>query len=313
MTDGSTNHTVVPRWHSDAVGTTDVDAVMSAGQLSGRGFVVLSGSYDTAELAWESARPVIEMAATEDAFYRTLPSLHVVAEYTLPPPGVAQRSFQVLHIDFGVPLGLAAEADIVRYTVLHRDASTAGPGAATRIVTFDYLATQRAWPEPHDLAERLRSREGDPDLSEGVLARIVEAADGSAELPAKTSAGFMCGLEFDTIEDERSFLAGHRLDLDRVEHQIVLHPGQVLIFDNLRSAHGRLGTRQAEELHQLCFGYPSLSPADQTAVLLHTLGRLTGPEAAQPTMSEDVALPKARQAASDAFHLRPAMLWLDQA
>jgi hypothetical protein len=144
-------------------------------------------------------------------------------------------------------------------------------------VSLDDLVTQRPWPEPQDVAKRLRSHEDDPNHSEGVLARIVEAADGSAQLPSKTSAAFLCGLEFDTIEAERNYLADHGLNLDRAEHQIVLQPGRALIFDNLRCAHGQLGTRRAEELHQLCIGFASLSPADQNSVLLHTLSRLTSP------------------------------------
>ena len=37
-----------------------------------------------------------------------------------------------------------------------------------------------------------------------------------------------------------------------------LRPGQILIFDNLRVAHGRLGLRKARELHQLVLGYRRL-------------------------------------------------------
>jgi hypothetical protein len=99
---------------------------MSAGQLSERSFVVLPDADAMPELAWEFARRVVEVAAAEDALCRQLPPLYVLAEYTMPPPGMAQRAFQVLHIDFGIPLGLADETDVARYTVLHIDAAAAG-------------------------------------------------------------------------------------------------------------------------------------------------------------------------------------------
>lgn len=245
-------------------------------RLIARSFVVLPDRYPTPDLAWAAARRVVAVAAAEDELCRRLSPLEVVAEYRMPSPGAVQRGFQVLHLDFGVPLGRAVGADIARYTVLHLDAVAPGSGAATRIVALADLARQRRWPGAQLIATRLQSRVDDPDLSEGVFARIVEAADASTELPAKTSAAFLCGLEFDSVEDEQSYLADHGLDVAAVEQRVVLQPGQTLLFDNLRCVHGRLGLRRTEELHQLCLGFTSLPPAEQQAVLLHTLSRLTG-------------------------------------
>lgn len=109
-------------------------------------------------------------AAADDELCRALGPLQLVAEYTMPPDGADQRGFQVLHIDFGVPLGLVVGVDVARYTVLHVNTAAAGSGAATRIVPLSALGVARNWTAPPELAMRLRQREGDPDVTEGVLA-----------------------------------------------------------------------------------------------------------------------------------------------
>ena len=48
---------------------------------------------------------------------------------------------------------------------------------------------------------------------------------------------------------------------------IRLGPGELLLFDNLATAHGRLGARNPLELNQRCVGYPRLD-ARQNAMLL---------------------------------------------
>ena len=199
----------------------------------------------------------------------------------MPAAGSVQRDFQALHIDFGVPLALSPAADVARYTVLYVDSSARGSGAATRLVPFRALSTQRRWPAVDLLARALRNRPSDPDSTEGVLARIVEAADGSTVLPDKLLPGFLCGMEFDSLEEEYAFLEAHGLDVASVEERVILRPGQVMIFDNLACAHGRSGKRDELELHQRCVGYAGISPEDQTAVLRLVLSRLTAADSAR--------------------------------
>lgn len=100
---------------------------------------------------------------------------------------------------------------------------------------------------------------------EGSLARIIEAALGErAVLPSvKTSPGFLCGNEFGSHAAEVKFFAERGMDLDSIQIDVRLRPGEVLVFDNLALAHGRHGTRTPGELHQRVFGHPALAVEEQ--------------------------------------------------
>jgi hypothetical protein len=99
---------------------------------------------------------------------------------------------------------------------------------------------------------------------EGSLARVVEAAAGSAQLPSvKTEPGFLCGMEFDSLHAERRFFERHGLQVDHVEREVTLSPGGLLVFDNLAVAHGRSGIRRPGELRQWVFGERNVGVARQ--------------------------------------------------
>jgi hypothetical protein len=51
------------------------------------------------------------------------------------------------------------------------------------------------------------------------------------------------------------------------EEEIVLSSGELLLLDNLATAHGRRGRRDTGELHQLCIGFGSLDLTGQAALL----------------------------------------------
>jgi hypothetical protein len=57
----------------------------------------------------------------------------------------------------------------------------------------------------------------------------------------------------------------------------MLRPGDLLVFDNLRLAHGRSGTRQPGELRQRVFGYKNLSAAGQLELWDRVLGAFDAP------------------------------------
>lgn len=126
------------------------------------------------------------------------------------------------------------------------------------------------------VADRIRSTAHDSSPIEGILARIVECLDQSWDLPAKDSE-FLCGMEFQSVEDERAFYRRHQLDLVAAEQAVMLAPGELLIFDNLAIAHGRIGCRPAGELWQLCIGLKSAEQAVQAEILEALVARFTMP------------------------------------
>jgi hypothetical protein len=52
---------------------------------------------------------------------------------------------------------------------------------------------------------------------------------------------------------------------------VLLGPGQLLLLDDLATAHGRLGVRRPLELHQLCVGFRSLDVSEQSLLLRRVL------------------------------------------
>jgi hypothetical protein len=112
--------------------------------------------------------------------------------------------------------------------------------------------------------------------AEGILARLIEAADGCSSLPSTADANFLCGMEFASLAEERAHYRRHGLELDAIEHRVHVNPGELLVFDNLSSAHGRVGIRTPEELNQLCVGYRDLDVTRQQR-LLHRVLDAFGP------------------------------------
>jgi hypothetical protein len=253
-----------------------VDRSAAAAELLDVGFVHLRVPHDSKELAWSCARAVFHEAAREDTIGADMPPLDVVGYFNVPPPHALRRDFQALHMDFGLPVVPAGPTDVARFTALYVNRGHAPTTALTRIVPLSELLSQRTWIEPELLLERLHSygqaNTGDGGAYiEGIFARIVEAADDSPTLPRCGDADFLCGMEFDSVAQESYHFAGRGLDLDRVEQRVLLCPSQLLLLDNLATAHGRLGIRKTLELHQLCVGFRNLDEPEQVVLCRRVL------------------------------------------
>jgi hypothetical protein len=246
----------------------DDDAVATAAAaLIDRGVVVVPGRWPDHAAAWEIALRIATVARDLDPLLPGLPGFEVVGEFTVPPPGVVQRDFQALHVDYGVPKLAGPPVPVVRFTALYLDSALRGSAAATRVVPLRRLLSQRSWPASEVLARRLCDGARDGDLVEGILARVIEAADQIGDLPDKDADGFLCGMEFLTLDEEQRYFARHGLRLAAAEEEIVLGSGQLLLFDNIAVGHGRRGRRHPGELHQLCIGFGSLDLSGQVALL----------------------------------------------
>ncbi len=244
-------------------------------EFLGRGFVHMREQHTSTAVAWEAAHEMFAATGPSDALARDMPALEVVGMFRVPPAGVRQRDFQVLHIDFGLPIEPREPVDVARFTALYIDAQRPPTSALTRVVALRSLLSQRQWSDRSVLLARLRryrraGRDGARQV-EGILARLVEAADDRWTLPAPDDPDYRCGLEFASLAEEHAHFARHSLDLRPVEHHVRLAPGELLLLDNLATAHGRTGVRGPEELHQLCVGYRALEPARQRTLLIGVL------------------------------------------
>jgi hypothetical protein len=110
------------------------------------------------------------------------------------------------------------------------------------------------------------------------LGRLIDAIDGTDDLPAKEVDGLLCGMEFATLAQEQRFFEDHDVPRTAFEQRVIVEPGQAMVFDNLACAHGRSGRRQARELHQLCVGFHPVPPDGQRWILRQFLNELTGEE-----------------------------------
>lgn len=239
--------------------------------LRDRGFVWIRSALATAAAAFAKSQELIDECTASDDH----DAVSAIADFILPPPdGEATRDFQTLHFDFGVPVRPLRDQDVARYTALFIPRSAAGVTAVTRLVPLDALLGQRQWPDLGTVLGNLiaygesHGAWDDADgYSEGSLARLVEAADGAARLPSvKSTPGFLCGMEFDTLAAELSFFKCLCLDVDAVQVELPLRPGDLLVFDNLALAHGRRGSRRPGELHQRVYGHRFLPPTAQCAL-----------------------------------------------
>jgi Taurine catabolism dioxygenase TauD, TfdA family len=232
------------------------------------GFVWVRSAFATPAAAFAKSQELIEECTASNGHG----ALSVIGDFVLPPPdGEATRDFQTLHFDFGLPLHPQRNQDVASYTALSIPRSAGGVTAVTRLVPLEALLGQRRWPDQATLLGNLMAYgeshgawDDEDGYSEGSLARVVEAAAGTSQLPSvKSTPGFLCGMEFDTLAAELTFFACLELNVAAVQVEVPLRPGDLLVFDNLALAHGRRGRRRPGELHQRVYGHRSLPPAAQ--------------------------------------------------
>lgn len=239
------------------------------------GFAILPGPFATATVANRAAWSLCQRSDRLSIPEHELPPLKLLGDFLIPSRNAEARDFQALHFDFGFPLDPRGASDVAHYTALYIALDHGPVEADTTLVRVDKLLCQRDWATPDELIRRFKhygASHGawDPQLgySEGIFARLVEAADGrEPELPSVSATpGFLCGTEFATADSERRFFAERGLLLEEAEMSVDLRPGELLVFDNLAFAHGRRGRRRPGELHQRIFGYDGLAANQQRAI-----------------------------------------------
>lgn len=189
--------------------------------------------------------------------------------------------FQCLHFDYGLPILPQADQAVYGVTALFMPRAAKSSGTITRMLPLNGISGTFLSVGSSALSAQLRryaSQNGDgwrqPTFVNtgriSIFLRFLDAMSPSAKFSQYIdvdSATFIhkCGPVCDSTasqwQRERELLRqDFGVDVTRAEQHIVLNPGDLLIFDNLRNVHGRLGRRASREVWQLLFGLPNTPP-----------------------------------------------------
>jgi hypothetical protein len=196
---------------------------------------------------------------------------------------IVPRSFQALHFDMGQPIVSDSTQTMYLLLGLYRPPEVEDSSAATRVVGLRRLLRQRDWGDPGQVERRLvayAAAHGDgwyaPDRVNtcrlACFARVLDAVTGRHELThyveKTTGDWFQDDPGRDgavALANEAAYYAGCGLRLEAAERRVLLRAGELLVVDNLRAVHGRLGRRRPAEIYQFLYGVRSATPADVDA------------------------------------------------
>jgi hypothetical protein len=206
---------------------------------------------------------------------------------------ILPRTFQALQFDMGQPLVPGSSQSIYPVLALFRPPESQPSVAETRVVHLPRLLAQRKFGGPLFVRERLIDyvhRFGDGwvepqavnTLRLACFARFLDAVTSRHELTGcvDSTTGQWPGEnggDAETIEAEYYRACG--LDLRAVEERIRIGPGELLIIDNIRCLHGRVGPRTPRELYQLLYGVKSASVSMIEAARDWIVEQLSEPDA----------------------------------
>lgn len=208
---------------------------------------------------------------------------------------IVPRTFQALHFDMGQPLVPDWSQSIYLVLALFRPPDSQPSIAETRVVHLPRLLAQRTFGPRPLVQERLIDyvrRFGDGwvepqavnTLRLACFARFLDAVTGRHELTGcvdyTTGQWFSeTGRDAETAEAEYYSACG--LDIRAAEERIRVGPGELLIVDNIRCVHGRVGPRVPREIYQLLYGVKSASPSMIEAGRDWIVEQLSEPEAVE--------------------------------
>lgn len=197
---------------------------------------------------------------------------------------IVARSYQALHYDMGIPLVSDAKQTVYLFVALYCPRDSVPGKACTRVVFVPELLGQRKWDHASAIESRILTytrKHGDGWFSPqrtntlrlACFARVLDAVTQRYELTHfvdKTTGDWFSdeptqdGLT--SLEREAAFFRRCGLDLWKAETRVRLAPGDLLLVDNVRAVHGRIGWRRRAEIYQMLFGVPSASPQDIDAL-----------------------------------------------
>jgi len=195
---------------------------------------------------------------------------------------------QALHFDMGQPFWSAEPQLMFTMIGLYFPAGTEPGTTRTRVLPLKGLLDDARWKRGEDWETRLLSyvkAHGDGWKEENThrlacFARVLDALDGNTDLVDyrdKTMAYWFSGADATNGErsmaNEQEYFRKKGVDLATRETHVTLKPGELLIVDNTRAAHGRIGNRREKEIFQFLYGLKA-EPEDIDAFRTTLLGEL---------------------------------------
>lgn len=191
---------------------------------------------------------------------------------------IISTGFQALHFDMGQPFLAKGIQPMYVINALYRPLSaTPNIHGKTRIVNIHKLGKQKKFGSRTMVQERLLKyvrlygdgwRHPLPvnTYRLACFARFIDAVSGLNSLTDKIDTQIGQCFEYDSdewgttgLQHEYDFFRKVGLDLAAVEEQVIIEPGQLLIIDNIRCVHGRVGPRQSRELLNVLFAVQAAS------------------------------------------------------
>ena len=214
-------------------------------------------------------------------YSRFLPRIQLAKVDKIPVcQSLIKTTFQALHFDMGQPIISESSQTMYLIIALYCTTSAESLVAKTRVVSLKKLLSQKKYGDKEFIEKNLIDyvkKYGDgwtsPDvvntLRISCFARILDAVSGLNKLTDqtdKTTGEWFLYEDADNdligLEREYEFYRKCGFDLEKAEEQILLKPGELLIIDNMRAVHGRIGKRRPEEIYQFMFGVKSAQHED---------------------------------------------------
>lgn len=192
-----------------------------------------------------------------------------------------ETSFQALHFDMGQPMFSEEPQNMFMITGLFIPKKETPKTAKTRVINIRGLFNDsKKFGTKKEVEEKIVDyvkKYGDgwayPDKVNtcriSCFARVVDAVAGTNELADYFDKTMAQWFQDPNNKDggaskvmEKKFYAERGIDLDSIEEDIVIKPGQLLIVDNMRTAHGRIGKRNAKETWQFMYGVSNATPSE---------------------------------------------------
>ena len=193
-----------------------------------------------------------------------------------------------LHFEMGLPILPVDEKSRVHALIcLHIPSSDQASNVATRLLPIDGLLAGKSEKDvDKKLAEYVQKHgAGWEKFNSGrllVAAQLLDALQEDGELGYMREHRIAEWFNRDAKNNSQDGLAGetaffekHNVVLSNHERRITLKPGDLLIADNLRVAHGRAGRRPAEELVQYLFGVKDASKEEIAKIRSQVVSHLT--------------------------------------